>query len=86
MPMSFPNMQSLKDRAMQRGFRTSNDGETTDQYRTAFANYMIKVDMVESMEIRSSKGWDQWSPEQGVQLMRDSGIPIDELIQDISNN
>lgn len=62
MPMSFPDMKSLKNRAMQRGFRQPIGGESEDNYRNAFADYMVNVDMVESMEIRSGKGWDEMDP------------------------
>lgn len=63
MPMSFPNFESLKNRAKQRDFRQPNEGETEDQYRTAFADFMLSVDRVESAEIRNKLGWDQQSPE-----------------------
>lgn len=57
MPMSFQNMESLKARATQRKFRQPIENESEADYRTAFANFMVSVDMIESMEIRSSKGW-----------------------------
>lgn len=63
MPMSFPDMGSLKSRAAQRGFRQPNEGETEAQYRECFANYMEYVDHVESIEIRHKHGWDQLPPE-----------------------
>lgn len=62
MPMSFPNMDSLKSRALQRGFRKPLKDEPEDDYRRSFANYMLDIDSVESSEIRSSVGWDQQSP------------------------
>lgn len=52
MPMTFPDFQSLKERATQRNFRQPLDGETEDQYRAIFADFMQKVDMVEAGEIR----------------------------------
>ena len=60
MPMSFPTFESLKVRATQRKFREPLEGETEEELREAFANFMVKVDIIESMEIRSSKGWDEW--------------------------
>lgn len=62
MPMSFPDFQSLKNRAVSRKFRQPLENETEDQYRTAFADYMVPIDLVESAEIRSGKGWDQMDP------------------------
>lgn len=64
MPRSFPNLKSLENNAAMRGFRTINKSETEDEYRIAFADFMKTVDIVESMEIRSGKGWDQLSPEE----------------------
>lgn len=60
MPMDFPDMTSLQRRASQRNFRQPEVGETEAQYREAFANFMVGVDRVESGEIRSGAGWDQW--------------------------
>lgn len=60
MPMSFPTFESLKARAGQRNFREPLEGETEAEFREAFANFMVKVDVIESMEIRSSLGWDEW--------------------------
>lgn len=67
--MNFPDMESLKNRAEQREFRQPLDGETESEYRTAFADFMKPKDRVESMEIRSSKGWDQMSPSELLQGM-----------------
>ncbi|CFR14731.1 hypothetical protein [Yersinia frederiksenii] len=53
MPMSFPDLDSLKRRALQRGFRQPVDTESEENYREMFADFMIKVDRVESAEIRS---------------------------------
>lgn len=61
MPMNFPTMDSLKNRAKQREFRQPEENETEKDYRSAFAAFMYPIDMVESMEIDSSKGWDQWN-------------------------
>lgn len=62
MPMSFPDMESLQSRAKQRGFRQPLADETEEQYRTAFADFMVNVDRVESAEIRNKLGWDQQDP------------------------
>lgn len=62
MPLCFPDMESLKNRAIQRKFRQPTEGETEAQYREAFADFMTNVDRVESSEIRSGKGWDEQDP------------------------
>lgn len=62
MPMSFPDMESLINRAKQRKFREPNEDETEEQYREAFADFMVEVDRVESAEIRNKLGWDKQDP------------------------
>jgi len=64
MPMDFPDLQSLKDRAKGREFRQPNEGETEADYREALASHIAPIDPIESMEIRNSVGWDKWSPQQ----------------------
>lgn len=59
MPMSFPDMDSLKNRAKQRGFREPHENETEESFRNALADFMLNVDRVESAEIRTGKGWDE---------------------------
>ena len=62
MPMSFPTMESLKSRAAQRNFRLPDENESEDHYRTAFADFMMDHDRVESSEIRTGRGWDSQDP------------------------
>ncbi|WYW00713.1 hypothetical protein Illi2_00031 [Pseudomonas phage vB_PpuM-Illi-2] len=62
MPMSFPDMQSLINRAEQRGFRRPLKAETEEEFRNALADHMLHIDRVESAEIRSGKGWDKQDP------------------------
>lgn len=58
MPMTFPDMESLKRRAIQRKFREPNENEREDDYREAFAVFMETVDRVEAAEIRLGKTAD----------------------------
>ncbi len=53
MSMSFPNIESLVARAEQRGFRMPKENESTEQYRSAFAEFMKDVDLIESFEIKN---------------------------------
>jgi hypothetical protein len=69
MPMSFPDIESLKRRAEQRGFRQPNEDELESQFRKEFADFMESVDFVESMEIRTSKGWDEFNEKQNISLL-----------------
>lgn len=61
MPMSFPDMTSLRSAADVWKFREPTQGETEAEYRTALADFVLPKDQVESMEIRTGKGWDQFS-------------------------
>jgi hypothetical protein len=63
MPRSFPDMKSLKFNAKMRKFRQPEEGESEDAYREAFADYMVSIDKIESIEIRAKHGWDQLPPE-----------------------
>jgi hypothetical protein len=61
MPMSFPDYDSLRRRAILWKFRTPNEGESEQDFRAALADFVDPHDLVESMEIRSSVGWDQFA-------------------------
>ena len=81
MPMDFPDMDSLKRAAKVHKFREVAEDETEAQYRAALANHVEPRDMVESMEIRSGKGWDKFnSDEKNDLLVRSMGIPKDMLL------
>ena len=69
MPMSFPDIESLKSRADQRGFRQPNEDELESQFRKEFADFMESVDLVESMEIRTSRGWDEFNEKQKTNML-----------------
>lgn len=72
MPMSFPDMESLVDAAEVHKFRKPHEGESEQGYRVALADHVQKIDFVESMEIRTSKGWDRWSPEDAIEMLNRS--------------
>lgn len=69
MPMSFPDMESLVQAAEVHKFRQLNEGETEAAYRTALADHVQGIDLVESMEIRTGKGWDQWDVDESRELV-----------------
>lgn len=58
MPMSFPDMNSLRRAAMTWRFREDNEGESEADYREALADHVLSKDYIESFEIRTGKGWD----------------------------
>lgn len=69
MPRSFPDMDSLKRQAPRYDFRQPNEGESEEDYRTALADVALKVDPVESAEIRNKVGWNAQSPEMMLRAM-----------------
>ena len=69
MPMSFPDMESLKRRAEQREFRQPHENESEIQFRKEFSDFMESIDLVESMEIRTSRGWDEFNERQKTNLL-----------------
>lgn len=60
MPLSFPNLDSLKNY-----FGRSvlyEDGETEESYRERCAVHSEQTgDHVQAMEVRSKKPWDRWT-------------------------
>ena len=72
MPMSFPDMDSLKRCAEVWQFRKPEEAESEDAYRSALADHVQPKDLVESMEIRAKVGWDQFSDSQNLDMLRRS--------------
>lgn len=69
MPMDFPDMNPLKRAAECHKFRQPNEGETEPEYRAALANHVQPIDLVESMEIRTSKGWDKFDDSENSSIL-----------------
>lgn len=61
MPMSFPEMRDLLCAAKTWKFRDPMEGESEADYRAALADHVRPQDRIEAHEIRTGKGWDQWS-------------------------
>ncbi len=80
MPMNFPDSDefpargSLIQAASVHHFRQPNDGETQDAYRAALANHVSSIDYIESCEIRNKVGWDKFSDEQNMDMLKRSGL------------
>ena len=70
MPMDFPDMDSLKMAAEVHGFRQPRNDEPESAYREALANHVASRDFVESEEIRNGVGWDKWSEEQNISMLK----------------
>jgi len=60
MPMDFPDMNSLKRAAELRKFREPLKNETEDAFRAALADHVQPINLIESIEIRSKVGWNQF--------------------------
>jgi 8-oxo-dGTP pyrophosphatase MutT (NUDIX family) len=69
MPRSFPDMQSLKYAAGAHGFRPCGPDESESSYRAALADHVQSRDLVESMEIRTGKGWNAFSEIESVEML-----------------
>ncbi len=69
MPRSFPDMQSLKNIAKCHGFREPHVDESEEVYREAVADHVQGRDFVESMEIRTKVGWDQFTEMQNLDML-----------------
>lgn len=73
MPMSFPDMDSLKMAAVVWNFREPREDEPEEEFRTALADHVRTcpgADIIESMEIRTGKGWDQFTQEENLEMVR----------------
>jgi len=82
MPMSFPTHESVVNRAKQRGFRAPCFQEDEDHYRTAFANFMVNVDRLESSEIRTASSNSQMNAMHSVfDLLRKPTLKSTPLVQ-----
>lgn len=70
MPQSFPDMQSLKYAAKVHKFRAQNEGESDSDYRNTMADH-VKANghMIEAMEIRTGKGWDEFTDEENEKML-----------------
>lgn len=62
MPMDFPDFESLKRAAKAHNFRQPAIDELEPDYRRALAAHVLLRDRMESIEIRTGKGWDHWGP------------------------
>ena len=76
MPMSFPDMTSLHFAAKVHKFRKPTTEETEEEYRGALADHVAPRDFIESEEIRSKKGWDQWSENENKDVLRRAGMNV----------
>lgn len=76
MPMSFPTMDHLMRAAEVHDFRQPRDGEREADYRQALADHVAPRDFIESHEIRTGKGWDQWNDAEGRDMLRRKGATL----------
>lgn len=83
MPRSFPDLDSLKWNAQMRNFRQPNEGESENDYRAALAQHVQDLgDMVEAMEIRSGKGWDQWDSHTTQAMLEEASPGIADILRE----
>ena len=70
MPMDFPDMKALISAAKVHKFRRPMAGETEKEFREALADHVTPIDFIESQEIRTKKGWDQWNDAENADMLR----------------
>ena len=75
--MSFPDMKDLEHAARVWQFRSVNENETEAEYRTALADHVNPKSSIESMEIRTGHGWDEFTPEENMDLLVRVGLLLD---------
>ena len=73
MPMDFPDMRSLEIADEVHKFRTIEEGETEEQYRAVLADHVQPRDFIESMEIRTGKGWNRFNDAENKEMLRRGG-------------
>lgn len=76
MPMDFPDLKSLKNAAKVHNFRNINKDEKENDFRNALADHVKSIDFIESQEIRTGKGWNQWSDEDSKNMLYRLGMNI----------
>lgn len=70
MPRDFPDMKALISAAKDHNFRQPSDGEPEIEFRIALADHVRPIDFIESEEIRNSVGWDKFSEQQNLDMLR----------------
>jgi hypothetical protein len=76
MPMDFPDLRSLEVAARVHKFRPLDKDETEESYRSALADHVSTVDFLESEEIRNGIGWDRFSKQQNLDLLKRKGFNL----------
>lgn len=69
MPMSFPDLASLRRLCDYPERVPYREGETEVEYRERCAVWS-KDDFVQAHEIRTGKGWDEWNDVQNTDLLK----------------
>jgi len=69
MPRDFESATEVRGAAKRWKFRDQRENESDAEFREALADHVKDKDLVESMEIRTGKGWDRWNDiEKGLML------------------
>lgn len=63
MPMTYDTLDTLLHAAECYEFREILLSETQDEYRNALADHVHTVSPIAGHEIRTGRGWDEWSQE-----------------------
>ena len=61
MPISVPDHDAVLREAKKHMFREPRLDEPEEQYRTALADHVGRRDKIAGHEIRTGRGWDEWT-------------------------
>ena len=61
MPINVPDHDAVVREAKKHGYREPSDNESEEHYRTALADHVSRRDKVAGHEIRTGRGWDEWT-------------------------
>jgi hypothetical protein len=68
MPITFDSKTLLEQGKIH--FREIKEGDSISEYRNAYADHMEPIDLIESHEIRTGRGWNKWTEEDKKSLPR----------------
>ncbi len=61
MPINVPSHETVLREARKHRYREPRPGESEEDYRTSLAEHVFNIDKVAGHEIRTGRGWDEWT-------------------------
>uniref|UniRef100_A0AB39CDP0 Uncharacterized protein n=1 Tax=Pseudomonas phage HRDY3 TaxID=3236930 RepID=A0AB39CDP0_9VIRU len=72
MPRDFESPSEVRGAAKRWKFRAQREDESDVEFRAALADHVKGKDLIESMEIRTGKGWDRWDATEKQMMLMDA--------------